>query len=200
MSDTGKGAPRPNHGAFQMAVDYLPVVAFVVVYFVGGRKILPATAALVAGSLIAIIASLIIRRRLALLPAVYGGAALVFGGLTLFLHDPNIVKMKTTFIDLGLGLFLLIGLARKKNPLVHLMSGLVPLTEKGVRTLTLRFGIFFLLMAGLNEIVWRTQPESTWVLFRMPGLVILSLVFALAQTPLMLRESHHDPETPPDQS
>ena len=73
-----------------------------------------------------------------------------------------------------------------------LMNGLVPLTERGVRLLTLRFGLFFIAMAGLNEIVWRTQPEPTWVLFRMPGLLILSLVFALSQTPLMLREAHRD--------
>jgi intracellular septation protein len=175
-----------------MAVDYLPVAAFVAVYFLSGKKILAATGALVVGSAVAIIASLIVRRKLAFTPALYGGAALVFGVLTLVLHDPNIVKMKTTFIDLGLGLFLLGGLALKKNPLMLLMNGLVPLTERGVRLLTLRFGLFFIAMAGLNEIVWRTQPEPTWVLFRMPGLLILSLVFALSQTPLMLREAHHD--------
>ena len=172
MSEPSKAPAHPKPDAFSMAVDYLPVAAFVAVYFLSGKKILAATGALVVGSAVAIIASLIVRRKLAFTPALYGGAALVFGVLTLVLHDPNIVKMKTTFIDLGLGL--------------------VPLTERGVRLLTLRFGLFFIAMAGLNEIVWRTQPEPTWVLFRMPGLLILSLVFALSQTPLMLREAHHD--------
>ena len=192
MSEPSKAPAHPRPDAFSMAVDFLPVAAFVAVYFLSGKKILAATGALVVGSAVAIIASLIVRRKLAFTPALYGGAALVFGVLTLVLHDPNIVKMKTTFIDLGLGLFLLGGLALKKNPLMLLMNGLVPLTERGVRLLTLRFGLFFIAMAGLNEIVWRTQPEPTWVLFRMPGLLILSLVFALSQTPLMLREAHHD--------
>ena len=185
--------PAPSTGpafnGFNLAVDYAGPLAFVAGFFLT-RQILLATWALVAGSVIALGACLIVRRRIAPLPALYGGAALLFGGLTLVFHDPSIVKMKTTVIDAALGAVMLGGLALGKSPIRLLMGEAVALSDKGWRQLTLRFGAFFLILAVANEVVWRTQPDATWVLFRMPGLLILTVVFAALQTPLILRETH----------
>lgn len=182
---------------FNLAVDYTGPVAMLAVFLgsmvlgypKGPDRLLAATWGLVAGSAIALITCFVVRRRIAPLPALYGAAALLFGGLTIIFHDPAIVKMKTTVIDAALGVVMLGGFALGKSPIRILMGEAVRLTDRGWRKLTFRFGLFFLVLAGLNEYVWRTQPDATWVFFRMPGLLILTLVFAAFQTPLMMRET-----------
>lgn len=208
MSQAASPPPPAAHklDSFQMAVDYAGIIAMGVAYLVT-RQILVATFALVVGAAIGLGMSLMIRRRIAPLPAIYGGAALVFGTLTLVFHDPTIVKMKTTIIDAVLGLVMLGGLFLGKSPIKLLIGDVLPLTDKGWRSLTLRFGLFFLVLAALNEIIWRTQPEWVWVSFRVPGLVGLTLVFAMAQTPLFMREAaivhaetHPEQKIDPEQS
>ena len=137
----------------------------------------------------AIIASLALERRFAPLPIIYGGMALVFGGLTLVFHDKIFVKMKPTFIDLALGSGMLIGLAMGKSPIRLIVGDTLAMSEAGWRTLTLRFGLFFLVLAGLNELIWRTQPDQTWFLFRFPGALIISLLFAATQMPMMIKDA-----------
>jgi len=84
------------------------------------------------------------------------------------------------------------GLALKRNPLKALLGEAIMLPDAAWRTLTLRYGLFFLCVAVLNEAIWRTQPESIWIWFRMPGLQILSLVFSLTQLPLMMKHIQTD--------
>ncbi len=170
-------------------VDYLGPVAFMLGFFLTGKDLVHATWWLVGGSAAALALGYVVERRVAPLPLIWGGAALVFGVLTLVFHDPRIVKMKTTFIDLALGLALLGGLALKRNVLKLLMGDALKLSEEGWRKLAVRYAVFFLAMAALNEVVWRTQPDSIWVLFRMPGLLILALAFAATQVPMMLKEA-----------
>jgi intracellular septation protein len=149
---------------------------------------LTATWGLVGGSAVALIVGLVVERRIAPLPLFAGLAALIFGGLTLVFHDPRFVKIKPTAINLALAGVMLIGTAMGKNPLKALFADALHLSPQGWRKLTVRYGIFFLVMAGLNEAVWRTQPDSVWILFRFPGLQILSLLFAVTQVPMMMKD------------
>jgi intracellular septation protein len=180
------GAPSPAW--LRAVVDYAGPVAFLIGFFAGGRNLLHATWWLVGGSAFALLLNLAVTRKIAPMPLIWGGAALLFGSLTLVFHDTVFVKMKTTFVDVALAAALLIGLKLNKNPLKMMMGEALKLTEAGWRKLAVRYALFFLCMAVLNEIVWRTQPDDVWVLFRMPGLVILALVFSLTQLPLMMRE------------
>jgi intracellular septation protein len=172
----------------RLGIDYSGAAAFVLGYFVT-RDIQQATWWLVAVSAIALAVGFVMERRVAPLPLIYGGAALLFGGLTLIFHDPRFVKMKTTFVDLALGAAMLIGLALGKSPIKLVMNDAIKLSDTGWKRLTLRFGIFFIALAILNEVVWRTQPDALWVLFRMPGLLIISFLFSFTQVPMMLREA-----------
>jgi intracellular septation protein len=174
-------------------VDYAGPLAFLVGYLVT-RDMLSATWALVGTSAIALAVGYGVERRIAPMPLFAGLAALIFGGLTLYFHDPRFVKIKPTAINTILGLTMLGGLALKRNPLKALMGEALKLSDAAWRTLTFRYGLFFLCVAVLNEAVWRTQPESTWIWFRMPGLQILSLVFSLTQLPLMMKHIQTDPE------
>ena len=179
-------AAKPNM-AVRAAVDYVGPVAFLVGYLVT-RNMIMATRALVAGSAVGLAIGYAVERRVAPMPLLAGGAALFFGVLTLVFKDPRFIKIKPTAINLLLSVALLGGLALGKSPLKLLMGDAIKLTEPGWRALTLRYGVFFACVAVLNEAVWRTQPDAVWVIFRMPGLPLLAVLFSFAQVPFMMRQ------------
>lgn len=185
--DPAPDAPRAANPTLRAVVDFGGLAVFLAAYLIT-RDMIVATWALVAGSAAALALGYAVERRLAPLPLFGGLAALIFGGLTLIFHDPIFIKIKATVINLALGSVMLGGWAMGRSPLKALFSSALELSEAGWRRLTLRFGLFYLCMAALNEAVWRTQPDETWVLFRFPGLQILSVLFALAQVPMMMRD------------
>ena len=196
MTNTPPEAVEPDAKAsgrvvapwMRSAVDYLGPAAFLIGYLVH-KDILSATWWLVGGSVVGLVVAYVLERRVAILPAVWGGAALLFGVMTVVLHDPRIIKVKPTVINFALGMAMIGGLWLKRNPLKALIGDALKLSEEGWRRLTLRYGIFFFAMSALNEVVWRTQPEAVWVAFRWPGLLILAMLFALTQVPTMLKEA-----------
>lgn len=170
----------------RLGIDYAGPAAFMIGFFLT-HSVLSATWGLVAASAAALVFGFVLERRVAPSPLIWGGAALLFGVLTLVFHDVRIVKMKTTIIDAGLGVVMLGGLALGKSPVKLLMGQAISLPEASWRKLTLRFGAFFLVLAVLNEVIWRTQPDAVWVMFRFPGLLILSLLFSATQLPAMMK-------------
>lgn len=178
-------------------VDYSALAVFLVAYFATGRNITTATWALVIGSGVALLVGLIVERRIAPLPAIAGGAALVFGGASLFFHDPRILKMKPTVMNGLFAVGLLGGMALGKNPLRLMLGEAFDMPPKVWRQLTLNFAMLFAGLAILNEIVWRTQPEATWVIFRFPGMMILTFAFSIAHAPLLMKHVKSDEKQPP---
>lgn len=168
-------------------VDYAALVAFAAVYFLGGRDFMKATAAIVIASVLALIVGGVVERRIAWLPLFVGGMAALFGGLSLFFHQPWILKIKPTVINLLLAGLLFGGLALKRNPLKLLLGDTLTLPETVWRTLTIRFGLLYVVLAAVNIVIWRTQSEATWVLFRTFGLEVMTVLFALAQVPMLMK-------------
>ncbi|MFN3210408.1 MAG: inner membrane-spanning protein YciB [Roseovarius sp.] len=116
----------------------------------------------------------------------------VFGGLTVWLNDPKFFQMKPTIIYLFFGTVLGIGLLRGRSYLQYVMDGLMPLNDRGWMILTKRITIFFFAMAALNELVWRTQSEETWVYFKTFGLMAAMFVFFMMQGKLMAEHGTED--------
>ena len=172
------------------AVDYGPLVAFFAVYLVAG--LLPATAALMAATAVGLALSLWVTRRVPVMPLVTAGVVVVFGGLTLWLNDDTFIKMKPTIVQLLFACVLLGGLLFNRMLLKPLFHTVWSIDDEGWRRLTLRFGLFFVAMAVLNEIVWRTQSTDVWVSFKVFGILVLTFAFAMAQVPLLNR--HRLPE------
>jgi len=179
-----------------MVVDGAPAIAFVGAYLTT-RDFRLATWCVVIGSALALIVNLITERRLAPLPAISGSLALVFGGLSLALHNNDWIKMKMTIVDGLLGLALFVGLALGKNPLKVILGGAFSLPETAWRTLAIRYGLFWWSCAIANEWVRRTQSDHVFVYFR-GGVLALALVFAFAQTPFLLRHNARQPPPTPD--
>ena len=172
--------------------EYGPLAAFFIAYLLSDQDLMAATAVLLVATGLALALSLAIARRVPMLPLVTAVIVGVFGGLTLWLKDPTFIKMKPTIVQALFSVVLLGGLAFGRPLLSTLLGAAWPMDQEGWRRLTLRFAIFFAAMAALNEAVWRTQTEEVWVFFKVFGIMILTIIFAVAQTPLMKR--HHVPE------
>ena len=185
------------HKMVRFVVDYGGLLAFLAGFFLTGRDLIAATWWLVAGSALSLIIGLVFERRIAPIPAISGGAALFFGGLTLISQDEMFVKIKPTIMNLIFGAGLLGGLALGKNPLKMMLGTALQLPDAAWRKLTFNYGLYFIAIAVLNEVVWRTQSNAVWVLFRMPGLLILWLVFSFSQVPLMMRHAKTEEPPPP---
>jgi intracellular septation protein len=175
-------------------VDYVPLAVFFGAYLYGpktndGSSLLTATAALMVATAIALVVSLIVARRVPMMPLITAVIVGIFGGLTLWLQDETFIKMKPTIVEALFSLILFGGLLFKKPLLKPLMSSAWPMDDTGWHKLTIRFAWFFASMAVLNEIVWRTQSTDFWVSFKVFGLMILTLLFAVAQAPLMQRHA-----------
>ncbi len=175
-------------------VDYGPLAAFLVAYW--RADLMTATVAIMAATAVMLVVSFLIERRIPLMPLITAVVIGVFGGLTIALQDESFIKMKPTIVQTLFAVILLGGLALGRPLLKPLMGAAWQMDDQGWRRLTFRFGLFFLAMAALNEMVWRTQSTDFWVSFKVFGIMGLTLLFAIAQAPLMKR--HHHPEATPD--
>src|SRR5438045_5322182 len=140
------------------------------------------------------VASYVALRHIPVRAVVPGGLVVGFGTLTLVLHEGAFIKVKPTIIY---GLFAAIlggGLLFGRSFIAILFNQMFNLTPKGWRILTMRWALFFLAMAVLNEIIWRTQSTDFWVAFKAFGAVPLTMIFAMTQMPLMKRY-HLEPAT-----
>lgn len=194
---TDQPSPSPHRQWIRWFVDYSALAVFLVAFFASGKNMTTATWALVAGSALALLVGVAVERRLAPLPAIAGGAALVFGGLSLFFHDERLLKIKPTVMNGLFGLGLLGGLALGKNPLKLVLGDAFDMPMNVWRRLTINYAAFFFLLALANEAVWRTQTSQTWVLWRFPGMLVVTLVFSIAHAPLLMKYAKTDELPPP---
>ena len=169
----------------KFALDLGPLALF---FFANSHYgIFVATATFMAAVLAALAVSYVMTRQLPIMPVVTAIIVVVFGGLTLILHDATFIKVKPTIIYALFGAMLIGGLVFNKPLLEVVFDSMFNLTEEGWRKLTLRWAIFFFVLAVLNEIVWRNTSTNVWVDFKVFGVMPLTLVFGALQVPLLKR-------------
>ena len=159
-----------------------------------GGPLFVATALFMAATAVALTVSWVLTRTLPIMPLVSGVIVFVFGGLTLWLQDETFIKMKPTIINTLFGVVLLGGLAFGKSLLGYVFDAAFKLDAEGWRKLTLRWGLFFLFLAVLNEVVWRFFSTDFWVAFKVWGTMPITIAFTLAQMGLIQRHSLEEPE------
>jgi intracellular septation protein len=180
----------------KLVLDIGPLVLF----FAANARfgIFTATAVFMAAVLIALAVTYYLTRHVAIMPVVTAVVVLIFGGLTLVLHDDLFIKLKPTIIYVLFGGTLLGGLLLDKPLLGIVLDSMFNLTDEGWRKLTWRWVWFFFALAILNEAVWRTQTTDFWVNFKLFGVVPLTFVFAALQFPLL--QKYAAPESPEQSS
>ncbi|CZT33426.1 septation protein A [Rhizobium sp. 9140] len=164
-----------------------------------GGPLFIATGLFMAATVISLVVSKIVLGHLPVMPFVSGIVVLVFGSLSIWLQNDTFIKMKPTIVNTLFGAVLLGGLFFGKSLLGHVFNAAFQLDAAGWRKLTLRWGIFFLFLAVLNEVVWRgaavwyapdaQAADDFWVAFKVWGTMPITILFTMAQMPLILRHS-----------
>ncbi|WP_295808121.1 septation protein A [uncultured Nitratireductor sp.] len=158
-----------------------------------GGPLFVATALFMAATAIALTVSWILTRTLPIMPLVSGVVVFVFGALTLYLHSEIFIKMKPTIVNTLFGVVLLGGLAFGKSLLGYVFDSAFRLDAEGWRKLTLRWGVFFLFLAVVNEVVWRMFSTDAWVAFKVWGIMPITILFTMSQMPLIMKHSLEEP-------
>lgn len=184
MSTNGKEA---RASLTKLALDLGPLLAFFIAFQFSGIYV--ATAIFIVAILTTLVLGYMRERKLSPMPLFTAVLVVVFGGLTLYLKNDTFIKLKLTVNYTLFGVLLLGGLAFNRLFIKYAFGQAFDLNEEGWRKLTWRWGIFMLGMAVLNEIVWRNFSTAIWVDFKFSTFA-LTLLFALAQTPLVLRHDN----------
>ena len=150
-------------------------------------NIFVATAAFMVAMVVSLVLTKALLKKLPIMPLVSGAVVLVFGGLTLWLQDDTFIKLKPTIVNSLFGTVLLGGLAFGKPLLPYVLDSVFKLTHEGWSKLTFRWGVFFFVLAAVNEVVWRMFSTDFWVAFKVWGVMPLTIAFAMSQVGLLQR-------------
>jgi intracellular septation protein len=197
MAQENSGGKKPDP-MLKIALDMGPLVIFFGTYALARsdaveagtvdiKRIVYATTALMIATAVSLIASRILLKRIPLMPMVTGVFVLIFGSLTIYLRNPTFIYIKPTILYLMFASALAGGLFFRKLLLKNLLSEALQMQDEGWRILTQRWIGFFLVLAILNEAVWRNFPEATWVAFKSFGVMPLSIIFMATQISLIMK-------------
>ena len=170
---------------YKLLIDIGPLAVFFYFYSKSGLQasILP----FMISTIIAVLFSYILEKKIPIMPTVGASIVLIFGGLTIYFDNDIFFKMKPTIINLLFALILYGGIFFKKSLLKYLLGAAIQLKEKGWKILTQRWIGFFIALAILNEIVWRTQTTDIWVSFKVFGILPITFIFTMTQFSLIKR-------------
>ncbi len=187
---TTAAEPSAGSALIKLALEAGPLVVF----FVGNAKfgIFHATAAFMVAMVAALGISWAMTRKLPIMPLVGAIFVVIFGGLTLILQDDLFIKLKPTIVNLLFATILFGGLVMRRPLLKPLLGAALTLDDRGWDILTRRWAIFFVVLAILNEVVWRGFSTEFWISFKLFGIMPLTLLFGIAQMPLIKRHMPAD--------
>jgi intracellular septation protein len=174
-----------KHAAIKFVVEIGPLIAFFIAYAKLG--IFWATGTIMVATLISLAVSILVFKKISPVPLVTAGIVCIFGGLAFWFNDPRFFYVKPTIINLLFAAVLAAGLFTGRPLIKTLLGDQVHLTDEGWRKLSIRWLVFFVALAGLNEVMWRCFSESTWATFKVFGILPLTMVFAVAQVGLLRR-------------
>ena len=168
----------------KLLIDIGPLAVFFIFYKING-DLIDAILPLMVATIIAILASYILEKKIPIMPTFGAGVLLIFGGLTLLFDNKIFIFMKPTIINFIFAAILYGGIILKKPLLKYFLGSALKLEEEGWNTLTHRWIAFFVALAILNEIVWRTMSEDLWVNFKVFGILPITIIFTMTQIPLI---------------
>ena len=175
-----------NKSLLKFIADFGPLLIFFTVYYKSGNNLSIAIPPLIIATIIAVIVVYFIEKKIPYVPLVGGIVISLFGGLTLYFNNPVFLYMKPTIINIIFSIILISGkMFFNKNFLKFFFKTAFQLDEIGWDKLNYRWAYFFIFLAIINEIVWRTQPEAIWVNFKVWGILPLTFVFTALQIPMI---------------
>lgn len=201
-SDITPSAADRHHPLLKLALELGPLLVFFFANMRGewlvarfpalaelGGPLFVATGLFMGATILSLVVSKIMLGHLPIMPFVSGIVVLIFGSLSIWLQNETFIKMKPTIVNALFGFALLGGLAFGKSLLGYVFNAAFQLDAEGWRKLTIRWGIFFLFLAVLNEVVWRNFSDNFWIAFKVWGTMPITIIFTMAQMPLVLKHS-----------
>ena len=175
-----------NKSFLKFIVDFGPLLIFFTIYYKSGNNLVIAIPPLIISTIIAVGVIYFLEKKIPYIPLVGGIIISLFGGLTLYFNNPVFLYMKPTIINVIFAITLIVGKTFfNKNFLKFFFKTAFQLDELGWSKLNNRWAYFFIFLAILNELVWRTQPETTWVNFKVWGILPLTFIFTALQLPMI---------------
>ena len=175
-----------NKSFLKFVTDFGPLLIFFTIYYKSGNNLSTAIPPLIISTLIAVAIMYFVEKKIAYVPLIGAVVISLFGGLTLYFNNPIFIYMKPTIVNLIFAAILLISnLHFNKNYLKLFLQTAFQLNDEGWKKLNFRWAYFFIFLAILNEVVWRTQPETTWVNFKVWGMLPITIIFTAMQLPLI---------------
>ena len=175
-----------NKSFIKFIADFGPLLIFFTIYYKSGNNLSVAIPPLIIATIIAVVAIYFLEKKIPYIPLVGGVIISLFGGLTLYFNNPVFLYMKPTIINIIFAITLIVGKTFfNKNFLEFFFKTAFQLDELGWNKLNNRWAYFFIFLAILNELVWRTQPEATWVNFKVWGILPLTFIFTALQLPMI---------------
>ena len=178
-------SPANQPGWIKMALDFGPLIVFFTAFKLGDLFV--ATGVFMAASILAMITSKIVFGKIAAMLKFNVVVVMIMGGLTLYLQDETFVKMKLTIINSVMALILLFGLLRGKLYLKMVMEMAIEMDDAGWKVFSRNWIIYMFVMAGVNELIWRTQTTEFWVNFKTFGYMGATMVFMISHAPLFMK-------------
>ena len=176
-------------------ISYIPLLIFFVIYFKYGQDLMLAIPPFIVATLVALAIVYFKEKKISMIPLMGGIVITLFGGLALYFDNKIFFYMKPTILSLILAGVLYFGKVFTKKSLVKILfQNTLDLKDEAWQKLNNRWIYFFIFLAILNEIVWRTQSEAFWVNFKVWGLLPISFLFGLSQLPLMSKGILNDNE------
>ena len=175
-----------NKSLLKFITDFGPLLIFFTIYYKSENNLRLAIPPLIIATLIAVLISYMVERKIPYVPLAGGIIISIFGGLTLYFNNPVFLYVKPTIINIIFALVLYVGKTfLNKNFLKILFNNAFQINETGWDKLNNRWIIFFIFLALVNELVWRTQTEVIWVNFKVWGMLPLTFIFTACQLPLI---------------
>ena len=175
----------------KLFIDIGPLAVFFIYYKISG-DLIDAILPLMLATVISVVISYILEKKIPIMPTLGAGIVIIFGGLTIIFDNKIFIFMKPTIINIMFAAILYGGIILKKPLLKYLLGSALKLEEEGWAILTQRWVAFFIALAVLNEIVWRTMSEDFWVSFKVFGILPITFIFTMTQFPLIKKYQVED--------
>ena len=175
-----------NKSFLKFITDFGPLLIFFTIYYKSGNNLSAAIPPLIIATLIAVAIMYFVEKKIPYVPLIGAIVISLFGGLTLYFDNPIFIYMKPTIVNIIFAVILVVSnIYFNKNFLKLFLQTTFQLNDEGWKKLNFRWAYFFIFLAILNEIVWRTQPEATWVNFKVWGMLPITIIFTAMQIPLI---------------
>ena len=177
-----------NKSFLKFITDFGPLLIFFTIYYKSGNNLSTAIPPLIISTLIAVAIMYFVEKKIPYVPLIGAIVISLFGGLTLYFDNPIFIYMKPTIVNIIFaGILIVSNIYFNKNFLKLFLQTAFQLNDEGWKKLNFRWAYFFIFLAILNEIVWRTQPETVWVNFKVWGILPITFIFTAFQLPLINR-------------